>query len=135
MKLSEIVDGVMANASAGFMLDRPFVTKCLKKAVRRYCGYAKLAVGNFAPDEIHDAINAGNSIELTQDFDLDPSEYAIVQPLFDLYLELENAIMLEASRGLGVDVFGRTVSEIQQDVAMRESELPKAAFWEEVVTI
>ena len=135
MLLSEIVAGHIDNAPAGFMLSEEFVARILKKAVRFYCGYAKLSGGAFASDEIHDPINAANDVGGGQDFDLTPSEYGIIRPLFDLYVEHENAMMLEASRGLGVDVFGRTVSEIQQDINLMEAELPKKAFMEFPETI
>lgn len=135
MRLSELVAGYIDNAPVGMMLDRPFVERCLKNAVRFYCGYAKLKADALAPDQIHDPIDAANSIDGAQDFELNPSEYAIIRPLFELYVEHENAMQLEASRGLGVDVFGRPVSEIQQDINQREQELPMAAFMEPVETI
>lgn len=135
MLLSELVTGYMDNAPVGMLLDRPFVERCLKKAVRYYCGYAKLTAGDLAPDQIHDTIDATNGIGGAQDFEINPSEYAIIRPLFELYVEHENAMQLEASRGLGVDVFGRPVSEIQQDINQREQDLPKAAFMEPVETI
>ncbi len=135
MLLSELVNSYIDNAPVGMMLDQAFVERSLKKAVRYFCGYAKLVAGDFAADQIHDKIDATNGIDAAQDFDLTPSEYAIIRPLFELYVEHENAMQLEASRGLGVDVFGRPVSEIQQDINQRELELPKAAFMEPVETI
>lgn len=130
MLLSEIVDGYIDNPPAGFMLDREFVVRCLKNAVRYYCGYAKITSAPFSADEIHDVIDASNSIDGDQDFDLNPSEYAVIKRLFELYVERENAMHIEASRGLGVDVFGRTVSEIEQEIIQAEQDLPKRAFME-----
>lgn len=135
MLLSEIVEGYMESPPVGLMLDDAFVARCLKKAVRFYCGWAKLAALPVAADAIHDPIDASNEIAGDQNFDLTPSEYAVIRPLFDLYVEHENAVMLEASRGLGVDVFGRTVSEIAQDILQRETDLPKLAFMEPAETI
>lgn len=135
MLLSEIVDGVMDSPPVGLMLDRTFIERSLKKAVRFYCGWQKLAAADVAADLIHDPITADNGIGAGQDFDLTPSEYAIIRPLFDLYVEHENAMMLEASRGMGVDVFGRTVDVIQQDINQRELEMQKLAFMEPVETI
>lgn len=135
MKLSEIIDGYLDSPPAGLMLDREFVSRCLRKAVRFYCGYAKLAREGLDTDEVHDRIDASNESAGPQNFDLSPSEYAIIRPLFELYVEHENAMNLEASRGLGVDVFGRQVSEIAQEIAQQEMDLPKKAFVEPAETI
>lgn len=135
MLLADIVEGYIENPSAGFMLAPEFVERCIKKAVRFYCGYQKLKAGVLPEGEIHDPIDARNETAGPQNFDLTPSEYAIIRPLFELYVEHENAMMLEASRGLGVDVFGRTVSEIAQDITQHEMDLPKQAFMEPAETI
>lgn len=135
MRLSELVDDYLSNPPAGFMLERKAVERCLKNAVRRYSGYAQLSAVELGEDELHSAVDASSLIDGAQDFDLNLSEYALIQPLFQLYVELENAISLEASRGLGVEVFGRTTSEINQDILQWEQSLPKAAFMEPVVSI
>lgn len=135
MLLSEIVAGYMENAPAGLLLDAPFVTRCLKKAVRFYCGWQKLAAPSLAADLIHDPIDASDLLDGNQDFDVTPSELGIIRPLFELYVEHENAMHLEASRGLGVDVFGRTVAEIAMDINQHELDLPKLAFMEPAETI
>lgn len=135
MLLTKIVDGLLVNPSAGFLLDRTQLARCLKKAVRFYCGYQKLVATPAGVDGLHDPVSADDLIDGNQDFDLSPSEYAIIRPLFDLYVELENAILLEASRGMGVDVFGRTTDVIQQDINQHELDLPKLAFIEPAETI
>lgn len=138
MLLSEIVAACVEEEGRPItlLLDAPSVMRCLRKAVRFYCGYAKLTAPALAADEIHDPISASNGADATgQDFNINPSELAIIRPLFDLYVEHENATMLEASRGMGTDVFGRTVTEIQQDINVTEAELPKKAFMEPVETI
>jgi hypothetical protein len=135
MLLADIVEGYIENPPAGLLLETEFVERCIKKAVRFYCGYQKLKAGTLPEGEIHDQIDAGNETAGPQNFYLTPSEYSIIRPLFELYVEHENAMMLEASRGLGVDVFGRTVSEIAQDITQREMDLPKQAFMEPAETI
>lgn len=135
MLLSEIVEGFMENLPAGIVVSEETIQRSLKKAVRFYCGYATIRSVGLAADDVHTAIDASDSISGAQDFDLSPSEYAIIRPLFELYVEGENATHLEASRGLGVDVFGRTVSEIAQETLQRESDLPKMAFMEPPVSI
>ena len=53
-----------------------------------------------------------------------------------LYVERENARPLEASRMQGVEVYGRDVASVEQDVERYESEtLPRLAFMQPVETI
>lgn len=49
-------------------------------------------------------------------------EWAIIRPLFVLYAERENATLIEATRGLGVDPYGRSVSEVNADISLMEAE-------------
>lgn len=139
MKLSDLVAGYVENAPA-LVLDDVAVAKHLKSAVRFYCGYAALTNSPPVPvdeggDGIHTDITADNLIEGAQDFDLTPSEYAIIKPLFYLYVEKENAQHLEASRALGTEVFGRSVAEVENDIKDMEAELPHRAFQEDVIRI
>lgn len=63
-------------------------------------------------------------------------EWAIIRPLFVLYAERENAMLLEASRAAGLEVYGRVVSEIAQDISMLENEtLPNKAFSHAVIEV
>ena len=135
MLLSDIVDAYMDESPVGVVVEKSYVARALKNAVRFYCGFAKLTNGELAADEIHDVIDADNDVDGIDNFSLTPSEYALIQPLFVLYVERESAMHLEASRGLGVDVFGRSVSEIAQDITVREDSLPRLAFMERVETI
>lgn len=135
MNLTDIVAAYTDNQPAGIVLDEASISRLLKKAVRFYCGYATIRSVELDEGEIHTPIDATDDITGGQDYNLNPSEYAIIRPLFDLYVEAENAMNLEASRGMGVDVFGRQVSEIQQDIRQYEIELPRIAFVEPVITI
>ena len=125
MKLSEIVAGFVENIPAGFVLGPEEVTGCVKRAVKVYCGYATITAAPLAADGIHTAVDASDTITGDQDFELNQSEYASILPLFELYIELENAMHLEASRGLGVDVYGRSVSEISQEIQTLEDGFAK----------
>lgn len=135
MRLSQIVDAYMADIPAGIVLGRTQIERTLKNAVRLFCAYAVIASAPPAEGQAHTAIDATNSIASGQDFDLSPSEYGIIGPLFRLYVERENAMNLEASRALGLDVFGRQVSEIEQEIRQYETELPSMAFSEPIVTV
>jgi hypothetical protein len=67
---------------------------------------------------------------------ISPSEWAIIKPLYMLYVERENARVLETSRQQGVEVYGRDVASIQADIERQENEvLPRAAFFQPVETI
>ena len=67
--------------------------------------------------------------------ELNQSEWAVIRPLFLLYVEREQAIHLEASRNMGVDVYGRLSSEIEQDIKIAEDELPRRAFGQPLITV
>ncbi len=72
---------------------------------------------------------------LGPDTDLTDSEWAVVKPLFLLYIERENARALEASRGLGVDPYGRSNDVVEADIRQYEADLPRLAFAQEAETI
>lgn len=66
---------------------------------------------------------------LDADTVIDEGEWAIIKPLAALFIERENARALEASRGVGVDVYGRDVNTIEADIRQYESvDLPRLAF-------
>lgn len=138
MKLSDIVDGFLDPFPAGLVIDRLIVESCLMKAVRLYAGYASISglPEQLPPngDGIHADIGPDSSVD-GQDIDLNQSELAIVMPLFEKYVERQNATNLEASRGMGVDVYGRTVAEVQMDINQLEMDLPQKAFKAEAFTI
>lgn len=154
MKLSEIIAQYLAHLPVGIVLEDSQVTRNLRKAVRTYCGYATLKsepseaelyvlsfveAGLEAPlfplGNVHSPVNAEDDIPSGQDFDLTPSELAIIQPLWTLYNEWENAQSLEASRSQGLDVYGRTTGEIAMDIRERESMMANLCFMEPVVSI
>lgn len=92
-------------------------------AVSFYAGYTGLSAWSEAETPIDSAL------EITL------SEWARVRPLFALYVEREQALQLEATRGLGADVFGRATSEIASDIERMEAELPMRAFLQPVFTV
>lgn len=59
---------------------------------------------------------------------LTAGEWAVVLPLFSLYVERENAMRLEATRASGIDPYGRSSSEVSADIRMEEENLPAKAF-------
>lgn len=154
MLLSELVAQYLAVLPAGMVLDDAQLTRNLRKAVRLYCGYATLinspserelasaaivAQGLPAPlfpeGDVHSPVDADDAITGAQDFDLTASECAIIRPIWYLYNEWENATSLEASRAMGLDVYGRTTGEIAMDMKEREMEMANLCFVESVVSI
>lgn len=69
------------------------------------------------------------------DLEISESEWALIRPLCMLYVERETALQLEASRGFGIDPYGRSASEIANDIAQAEAELPHRAFSQPIVTV
>lgn len=108
---------------AGTVLDGDTVLAQGVAATRFYAGYAGIAA------------LAEQAIAITGSTELDWSEWAVIRPLFILFVERENALHLEASRALGLDVFGRSVSEIAVDIAQYEQELPHLAFSSAIISI
>lgn len=73
--------------------------------------------------------------EIDGNTELNNSEWAIIRGLFMLYIERENSIHIEASNGMGISSYGRTSSEVAQDITTYENELPLKAFSREIITI
>jgi hypothetical protein len=120
---------------AGNMLDTPDIIAQAIAAASFYAGYAALSVHLAIPiaDPAPDPPTPYPAI--TGATDISVSEWAVIRSLFLLYMERETALQLEASRGMGVDVFGRSSSEISSDIALYESDLPHRAFCSPVITI
>lgn len=102
------------------ILDPDVLLEQAISATQYYSGYAAI-------------ISEPSSIE--SDTELTAGEWAIIRPLFLLYVERETAVQLEASRIMGIDVFGRNYGEVAADIARTEEALSLAAFYREIVTI
>lgn len=76
-----------------------------------------------------------NKIVVGADCRVTLGEWDLIRPLFVLYFERENARALEASRVLGVEVYGRAVAEIEQDISRAEDALPALAFSQPILTV
>lgn len=149
MTITELVAEFLAIRAPGWLvLDQAETATCAIEAARIYAGYGDIRSLS-ASDVLQEAAGAGQALPLPMDpepdvvpalpikdlslimadTDLSTGEWAIIRPLFLLYAERESAQRLEASRGLGVDVYGRAVSEIAQDIRVMEDEtLPAKAF-------
>lgn len=136
--LSQLVDRFESlERPVGNILDTPVVLAQAIAATNFYAGYAPLSahLAIPVPDPAPDPVIPFP--EITGSTDVSVSEWALIRPLFLLYVERENAIHLEASRGMGIDVFGRSSSEIAGDITVMESgaELPHRAACYPIVTV
>lgn len=131
MTLLELITEFMASRlTGGLVIDMPDVTKAMLKAVRFYAGYAEVSYFFKQDPSVTPALT-----QLTDAVTLTTSEWAIIQPLFNAYADHENALRLEASRGLGVDVYGRSSSELSAEIKQLELDLPRKAFYQPFVGV
>lgn len=119
MKLAALVDRYMAEERpVGTVLDPATVHGQAVAAASFVAAYAELG-----------------STDITAETDISLGNWALIRPLFVLYTERENALMLESTRGLGLDVFGRMVSEISSDITMEEQAIPEKSFCSPIQTV
>lgn len=121
------VDAILSEKQ-GILLDNDSLLSIAISAVRFYGGYAMLSVFSSNPDDF-------NVDDIDLNTDITGGEWAIIKPLFLLYLEREQATALEASRGLGIDVYGRSSSEIAMDIKEYEAIIPSKSFSEPIFSI
>jgi hypothetical protein len=110
---------------AGNLLDEDTVLAQAVAATRFHAGFADLRAHEGA-DSVPD---------IDGDTDITTSEWALIRPLFLLYAERENALQLEASRGMGIDPFGRSSSEVAGEIAQAEADMPRRAFFQPIITV
>lgn len=124
--LSALADNFATNERpAGNLLDGPSVLAQALAATRLYAGYAELRA--------HAGVSPAP--EITGDTEISNSEWALIRPLFLLYAERETALQLEASRGMGIDPFGRSASEIAAEITQAEADMPHRAFFQPIITV
>lgn len=109
------------NRPLGIVVDDVVIEAQAIKAVKYYLGFGDLS--------------CVENNELTLSSLLNKSEWAVIMPLFELYVERENALILESSRALGVEVYGRSVSEVANDITQKELEIQNLAFSHEFFTV
>lgn len=110
------------NRPVGIVLDQAVISAQAIKATKYYSGFGDLEW-------------LAREMEIDENTELTKSEAAVITPLFELYVERENALILEASRALGVEVYGRTISEIMGDITQKELEIQNLAFQFDFITI
>lgn len=125
--IDALVDDFLMNERPdSIVLDPATVLAKAVAATKFYAGYANL--------EVNDGVDPPLPA-VAENTDISDSEWALIKPLFVLMTELETSTQLEASRGLGVDVFGRSSSEVQQEINQYQMELPQKAFLQTIITV
>ena len=109
----------------GLVLDEQDALELGLNAVRQFLAWGDLAS---LPTTAATPEPSAAPLVLDGTLDITLSEWGVIQPLFALYLELNNARALEASRTSGVEPYGRTVSEVQQSIDALLEALPRKAF-------
>ena len=127
MRLEDLaIEFSQQDRPAGIILDDQQVIRQAIVATRYYAGFTSLTCSEGETTSFS---------EINESTELTPSEWAWIRPLFLLYCERETALNLEASRGFGVEVYGRSVSEINNDISQAEMEMPHRAFCQPVITV
>ncbi|GAB4059182.1 hypothetical protein [Uliginosibacterium sediminicola] len=121
MKLSEHVTRFSeGERPVGILLDAPTVLAQAVAATRFYGAFAQLA---------------DPALTVTADIDVTDDEWAIIRPLFVLYVERESVLQAEGSRMMGIEAFGRSSGEVAADITALETDLPMRAFCQPIITV
>lgn len=157
MTLTELAgEFYMLRAPGWLVLSDVEVLSCASEALRFCAAYISIASISRHDDDLPGASEPGTELPvqpvkddvllpslpikeielLDEDAELTTGEWVIIKPLFSLYVERENALRLEASRALGLEVYGRSVSEVAQDILVMEREtVPAAGFCHAIISI
>jgi hypothetical protein len=105
------------------------------EAVNEAYGYGDIVNGRKLDyiDECPQIIN--HATRITIETVLSESQWAVIKPLAQLLVDLETARLQEATKNHGLEPFGRSTAEIENDINMYRAELPKKMFASPIVTI
>ncbi|WP_320153044.1 hypothetical protein [uncultured Tolumonas sp.] len=122
--ISALVEAFMVSErGVANILPSESVTAQAVAATRFYAGFASLE----SPPT--DGAEIAGLVELSV------SEWAEIRPLFVLYVERETALQIEATRGMGADVFGRSTSEVGAEISQLEADFPRRVFFQPIITV
>lgn len=144
-----------SRVTRGLVVELEEVQQCAVEAARFYAAYGDISslsgssiklqsapgVDTEPPSTADDAYAGALPIRDSQLVNegtaLTVGEWAVIRPLFMLYVERENAMRIEATRTLGVEGWGRTMSEIAADIERMESPegLPARAAIEPMIEV
>ena len=109
---------------SGLYIAAPQVLQCLVDATRFYAGWQTL-----------EDTDSATLATITGATVLEAGEWSIIAPLFRLYAERETALVIEASRGLGVEQLGRDSSTVAGDILNEETMLAQKAYVEPAFSV
>lgn len=125
MQLSDLsAEFIATRGAAGLMLSDAGALDCAVRATRQFCAYGELSL---SPDI--------SLVEIGGDTDVTNEEWSIIRPLFELYCEKDNAMLISAAGAGGIESFGRSVAEVEGDIAGYLERLPAIAFSADIVII
>lgn len=125
MNINGIVSLFLAEErSVAVLLSESQVEALAKAAVSFYGGYADLA----------SCPNTTLS-DITPELEITISEWAVIKPLFLLYVERETALQIEATGMQGVTGYGRNSSEVNGEISNLEREFPQKASCYGAITV
>lgn len=102
----------------GYSLLEVDVTTALLEETRRYAGWATLVCQR----------GSTSIIRIDENLVLEAFEWVIIEPCFIANCDLIQAQLVEASRSMGGDGFGMSVSEAEQAFNQAKELMPKNAF-------
>ncbi|MGB0504533.1 MAG: hypothetical protein ACPGGD_10795 [Thalassolituus sp.] len=120
--ISELVQSYIDNHDS-CMLELDDVLGLAVNAVQYYAGWKSLEE---AEDETY---------EISVNTVLTAGEWTLINPLFLLYVEKEQATQMESAQVMGITQYGRTSSEVQSDIAAIQESLPRLSFSSEIITV
>ena len=106
------------------VLDPDDVEGLAVNATQYYAGWASMA-----------SDDGEAPFEITGSTEVTTSEWSLIEPLFVLYVEKEQAVQMEATQVMGITQFGRTSSEISGEIQAYKERLPQLAFNSDIITI
>lgn len=97
------------------------------QATQEYQAWGRLEV---------DKQNGNQPVLLTSQTPIHASEWGVIYPLAQLFMELENALIQESSRLASYEPYGRNSSEVSADINLfRQEHFRLWAFEEPIITI
>jgi len=125
MTLAELAQAYLTrNADSGTFLALPQASACAIDAARYFNGWADI--------ESEPGID---SAAITAALVLNADEATIIEPLFRLLCEEQEALMGEKSRMMGADWSGRSSAEVAQDIAVARDKVAVQAYQEPPFTV
>lgn len=129
-KLSDLATEYTEHSrSVGVVLEAQQVQQQALDALRFYAAYGPVKSISAEPGHVADMDDLDGETSLTT------GEWAFIRPLFVLYVEKENALHLESSESLGVQVYGRRSSEVVQDITQAEELIRMGAFSRAIIAV